>query len=188
MLLLLHNFVVKLRQLHDCVGWTKQALLARVVGCFTGIKLRASDAEYIGNAQDYYLRDYVRLMTKAHKSQRMARSRAEKLSKQLPPHFDARVKELEQRIYTCKFGGVPRNLVVGGAAQIGREAVPFRKVQDVNEVNLQLQREIQVLKRARETSREMQSSMSVLCNAIDRHVQAVKAAERAAENAEALQA
>lgn len=66
-LMRLHNLVADAKRNENCLGWTKQALLARVVGCFTGITIKRSDAEYIGNAQDYYLRDYQRRLAKALK-------------------------------------------------------------------------------------------------------------------------
>lgn len=65
-LLRLHNLVVSVRASSQvCPGWSKQALLAYVVGVFTGVRVSKSDAEYIGNAQDYFLRDYVKQVSKA---------------------------------------------------------------------------------------------------------------------------
>lgn len=78
-LLRLHNVIVEYRkQGVACHGWSKQALLAKVVGTFTGVRLSRADSEYIGNAHDYYLRDYVKKLTKAEKAEARALSRAVK--------------------------------------------------------------------------------------------------------------
>lgn len=57
-MLRLHQILGDMRQSHDCGGWTKQSSMAKSVATFTGVPLRAVDAEYIGNAQDTFLRDY----------------------------------------------------------------------------------------------------------------------------------
>jgi len=173
-LLRLHNLVVAARMQDGralgTLGWTKQATLARVVGCFTGITIKQSDAEYIGNAQDYFLKDYSRTMAKACKAEREARSRAKRSGRELSAHVGSRVRELEQQIYRCKFGGVPRNAVVAAVGNnlplpIHRQSVPFRQLsslQDAEQVNRQLLREIQELKKEHPPLREMQCNLSLL--------------------------
>lgn len=127
-LLRLHNIVATARRNgHLCAGWTKQAVLARVVGAFTGVRVSRADAEYIGNAQDYFLKGYVKQLTKAQRAEARAISRALKASKE-PPSSD-RVAELKQQVYKCKYGGVPRTFVVcDGGSENRRQTEPQQPV------------------------------------------------------------
>lgn len=147
-LLRLHNIIAEVRrQGHACAGWTKQAVLARVVGAFTGVKVNRADAEYIGNAQDYYLKNYTKMLTKARKAEAKARSRSEKLGREPPPGCGDRVSELKLQLYKCKFGGVPRNVNVGGGHEpVAQQPVPWRTVRHADEVNIELQQHIIQLK------------------------------------------
>lgn len=64
-LLRLHNVVQHMRRGGEkCGGLTKQATLAMVVASFTGVRLRITDAEYIGNAQDNCLLWYIKGLKK----------------------------------------------------------------------------------------------------------------------------
>lgn len=130
-----HNLVVSARQNGDtCGGWSKQATLARVVGCFTGIDIKHGDAEYIGNAQDYFLTHYNKNIVKALNVDKVRTYRARSAGKELPANLGQKVREIQLQIYSCKFGGVPRSVVVQGP-----ERIPFRHIQPADEVNQQLQ-------------------------------------------------
>lgn len=120
------------RQGHACGGWSKQAALAKVVAAFTGVHVCKAEAEYIGNAQDYFLKDYVKQLKKAVKSESRAVCRARQAGRALSHTHGSRVCELKLQVYKCKFGGVPRNVVLldgsknpAGPAQ-PNEPVPWR--------------------------------------------------------------
>lgn len=87
-----------------------------VVASFTGVPLKSKDeAEYIGNAQDAYLRHYCQSLKKAKQAKSTAASKARKAGRTLPSssHHDERIAELEERVYKCSFGGVARILCIG---------------------------------------------------------------------------
>lgn len=172
-MLRLHNFLVDARrQGNVCAGWGKQATFAKVVACFTGILVHKSDAEYIGNAQDCFLRDYSRALAKAHKASRMARSRALKSGKELPSNFGERERELEEQIYQCKFGGVPRDVLIGCASTripVHKQPVPPRKVEHAAEANLKMHEEMMELKKQQaSSSRDMAHNWNSLVAAVDK--------------------
>lgn len=195
-LLRLHNTVVAERNAcNGPAGWTKQATLACVVGFFTGIRIKRADAEYIGNAQDYFLKDFSRSLGKAIRAEKEARSRARRAGRaELPTDSiqSQRIRELEMKIYRCRYGGVPRNTLFGDAGSsrqpLLKQPVPVQKVpDDAAEVNLKLLHEIQELKKVRPPLRDMQSNLGLLCGAIEMERQARKLAEHAAAKAEASQ-
>lgn len=192
-----HNVVVEIRRSHnDYGGWSKQAAVAKVVATFTGIALRQVDAEYIGNAQDTFLRDYGKAMEKAKGAERKARKRAVQSGREVREEVvGARVLELKQQVFRCKFGGVPRNYMVmssprgeGQSLPIHRQAVPVRRVEHADEVNLQLkERMIQLQEESAVQERDMNLNLQALCHAIDREQRAREAAERHAEQIERAQ-
>lgn len=182
-LLRLHDIIVDLRRLQDSGGWTKQAFVAKAVATFTGVKLQRCDADYVGNAQDTYLRDYKKTMAKAIAAERIARERARKAGREERADIGARVSELKQRIFQCKFGGVPRNIIVPSACPplpILRQPVPVQRVKHADEVNLQLQHRLIELQEKRTNDREMNLNLLALCTAIDKEQRAREQAERKA--------
>lgn len=183
-LMRLHNLVVEARQNNNlCGGWSKQATLARVVGCFTGVHMKQSDAEYIGNAQDYFLSHHAKGMSKAISAQRMRESRARRSGKPLPVDHESRVLELQLQLYKCKFGGVPRSLISRDP-----ERVPFRTIEHADDVNRQLQQQVVDLKESQQygqQKREMQHNLNALCAVVDAERRARKQAEREMEHARA---
>jgi len=154
-LLRLHNFVQEARRQGDrCGGWPKQATLAVVVGSFTGVALRRADAEFIGNAQDSFLNLYTKELKKARDADNKQLARARKAGVAVQP---TRVASTKERIYTCKYGGVPRTTVAGEANEslpLHNQPVPFRRVHHAAEISLQLQQEIRELKAERQSERE----------------------------------
>lgn len=179
-----HNLVASARRAQNrCGGWTKQATLARVVGCFTGIDVKMSDAEYIGNAQDYYLKQYTKMLSKANHADTMRVHRAKKSGRDLPAASDAnanrssRVHELKTQIYKCKFGGVPRNIIFERDA----ENIPVRKYEHADVVNQRLQKEILSLKQShvdKPEVREMRHNLNALCAAVEAAREARQQAEQ----------
>lgn len=165
-LMRLHNFVALARRRNNdrCGGWSKQATLARVVGCFTGISIQQSDAEYIGNAEDYFLHNYSKNLKKAASADKMQAHRARKAGTQLPTSHGHRESQLKLQIYTCKFGGVPRNIISRDP-----ETIPVRRFEHADEVNRQLQEEIIKLKQEDEKGRgrDMQHNLNALCAAVE---------------------
>lgn len=164
-LLRLHNILVRERLNGDrCSGWSKQATLARVVGCFTGVTIDKGNAEYIGNAQDTFLRDYTQAMKKAEKAERKAQLRARKAGREVA--VCSRSTHMAEQIYKCKYGGVPRCVLFGESTRdsIHPETVPWRNVQHADAMNLKLQNEISGLKEqlcARD--RENHHNINALC-------------------------
>lgn len=125
-LLRLHNIVQKLRsQSH----WNKHACLAMVVASFTGIRLNSkAEAEHIGNAQDAYLRHHVEALKKVKQSLSVATCKAKKVGKQISSQYMERVVSLEERVYKCTFGGVPRNICLPDIPRrrVGSPSTPNR--------------------------------------------------------------
>lgn len=191
-LLRIHNLVVSARSKdsNSSGGWSKQSTLAHVVGIFTGVKLARSDAEYIGNAQDYFLRGYVKQLRKAEQAQIRAARRAIQAGRQAQPSDAAmnRVSQLKLQIYRCKFGGVPRNVVAtSGEDPIHKQAVPVRAVYDAHERNLQLLQEIIKLKEfsSSPAQRELNHNLNQLCTAVEQERARREQAEEAASDAAA---
>lgn len=184
----LHGFVIEARRNgHACGGWPRQATLARVVGCFTGVTVSRSDAEYIGNAEDTFMRDYVKQLTKAQQAQSRARSRAQRAGRVVQADIDDnRVSVLKSKLCVCKYGGVPRGVLVphnAPAYPIHNLPVPVRKVEYADERNVQLQEEIIKLKREQQ-EREMQFNLHALCTAVEKEREARKLAEKEVVDAE----
>lgn len=180
-LLQLHNLVAGARKLdiQASAGWSKQATLALVVGTFTGVKLARSDAEYIGNAQDYFLRDYMKHLSKAEKSEARATRRAA-LAGRMVRFGDAgesRAEQLKLQLYKCKFGGVPRH-VLASHTPIHKQAVPVRRaIYDASKENLQLKQQINELKEAHAIQRDMNYNLQQLCAAVEQERAQRKRAE-----------
>lgn len=196
-LLRLHNMVAEKRRMgHSCEGWSKQAVLARVVATFTGVKVSKGDAEYVGNAQDYFLKDYVKQLAKAHKSALKAASRARKAGRELPSEQGGRSSELKLQIYKCKFGGVPRDVILSDS--IGselrhpsqpNEPVPWRTVRHADEENVFLQRRIVELKeQAAVGEREKRHNLIMLCQAVEGKRNEERRVELASQKAAQAQA
>lgn len=190
-LLRLHNLVVEARRHNNCGGWSKHATLARVVGSFTGICIQKSDAEYIGNAQDCYLGAYARAVAKAKKAQRTAMQRAKQSGKPLPPHSAERVRELQDQVYQCKFGGVPRDVLVARdcANPLRKQPVPVRQVENVHEVNMKLRQHLaQMQHEAPSQTRELSRQLVRVATVLEKEICARQQAEQAAaEEAQARQ-
>lgn len=147
-------------QANQTRGWCKQALLAKVIANMTGTRLQKADAEYIGNLQSRFIRDHDISMKKAKAAAQVAACKARKAGRPVPACHAERVLELERRVYHCKYGGVPRAVVVEDAAQppsnaacIHKQRVPYRRVHDTQEVNVKLQAEIAELKREPDAAR-----------------------------------
>lgn len=183
-LLRLHNLVAEARRLGDrCGGWTKQQTLALVVATFAGVLLKKGDAEYVGNAQDYFLKHYSQHLSKAEKAEARARSRALKSGKELAPGYKKRSLELKLQIYKCKFGGVPRHGALCGP--VLTQQVPFRTVEHADEVNIRLQEEIIELKHHQQSrDRDRMHSWLALTAAADQERRAREEAEKATVQAE----
>lgn len=124
-----------LRRLHVCVvnarkqglgaqGWSKQATLARVVGCFTGVSVAQGEAEYIGNLQDRFVREYEVSVRKAKQADHKAKVRAIRAGRTEVPTNESRLWELQHQLYRCKYGGVPRNALVPDASSRVRNNFP----------------------------------------------------------------
>mmetsp|Transcript_10045 Transcript_10045/g.24237 ORF Transcript_10045/g.24237 Transcript_10045/m.24237 type:complete len:582 (-) Transcript_10045:1049-2794(-) len=186
-LLRLHNIVQDMRRGGDkCGGWSKHATLGMVVASFTGVRLRISDAEYIGNAQDNFLLWYIKDLKKARISDRQDAFKARK--KGVAPPQPSRADALSQRVYQCRFGGVPRDPVLASSSStsmpVHKQAVPARRVEDVAELNVQLQQELTALKQEEiRNERDRQHTMNALCAAVDSARHAQKAAEALAAEA-----
>lgn len=167
-LLRLHNLVIDARnQLDRCGGWSKQETLAQVVACFTGLSLRRSDAEYVGNAQDSFLHHHLKELKRARNADSQQMSRARKRGIDVQP---TRAKELMERVFQCRFGSVPRLLDTSRfQLPVNIQPVPTRRVlTEVIEVNTLLQRDIERLKRDKEASElEAWENLNVLCVAIE---------------------
>ncbi|NDD65131.1 MAG: hypothetical protein EBZ36_14335 [Acidobacteria bacterium] len=173
-MLRLHNLVVEARRHDACGGWSKQATLARAVGKFTGVVICKSDAEYIGNAQDSYLLGYSKALGKAVKALRSAKAL-------LPSHFDDRVRELQDQVYQCKFGGVPRDVLISRKAwNPVLQAVPVRKIEDPRLLNLQLRQQMADLREAPAESRKLSRDLVRVAAALQKEQDARQQAERAA--------
>lgn len=98
MLIRLHNIV---HTSPNGCSWSKQTCLAIVVAIFTGVPLKSKDeAEYIGNAQDAYLRHHCQALKKAKQAKSTAARKARKAGRKLPSssHHDERIAELEERV------------------------------------------------------------------------------------------
>jgi hypothetical protein len=78
---------------HPCGGWTKQAALAKVVGCFTGVRMNKADAEFIGNSHDARLAQFASQLHKARSSDRrevyVARKKGKEASHRRSSHRHA---------------------------------------------------------------------------------------------------
>lgn len=175
-LLRLHNLTVaRCRETNHNNGWSKHSTLARVVGSFTGVFIRQCDGDFIGNAQDYFLRDYVKKTAKARNTE------SQKAGKEVSNNVGARLNALKEEVYKCKFGGVPRNVIVASnATPIHVQPVPVRRIQHVDEINLQLQQEVIKLKQDSEQERDMRHNLNALCAAVEREYQARQLAEKKA--------
>lgn len=178
-LLRFHNIVAKARNAGDkCGGWPKQATLAKVVACFTGVRMKRSDAEYVGNAQDSYLRQYRLELSKARNTDSQEVSRARKKGREVQPMRSAQVM---QRIFSCKFGGVPRIADLRDRMPLHKLPVPIRNLLPVEEINLHLQEQIIKLQQEKdECKRVEQENMSVLCMAVEHERVAREHAEQRA--------
>lgn len=187
----LHNILIETRLNNQNWGnWSKQAAFAKIVATFTGINLQREDAEYIGNAEFTYLRDFGKALAKAASAQRSLRYRALKSGRQVPDEFDHKITELKEQIFRCKFGGVPRNVIVPRGKPglpILRQAVPVQRVEHADDANLHLQQRIIDLQEQKSHERDMMLNLQALCHAVDREHRAREDAERqAAERALAL--
>lgn len=184
-LLRLHNLVQMARSKGDkCGGWPKQATLAKVVASFTGIKLKRSDAEFVGNAQDSFLHFYRKDLLKARNSDAQELARARKRGREVQP---MRALEQMRRVYQCRFGGVPR-MGETGRMPLRKLPVPIRSVMPLAEINLQLQNQIVELNQERSAARqEARGNLSTLCAAVEQERSLRERAELRAVEAEVSQ-
>lgn len=184
-LLRLHNFVQATRRL----GCNKQSSLAMVVANFTGVRLKNKDeAEYIGNAQDAFLRNHCLAMKKAKQAMATAACKARKAGKALAlSHHKKRIASLEERVYRCEFGGVPRHVIVSAeedsrcraGTSIHKRPVPFRKIEFADEVNAHLKRElIDAVERERALQRERERDIARVAALAEREEKARRQAEQ----------
>lgn len=90
-MLRIHNLVEVARQhvqpTNGQISWSKQAILAVVVGSFTGVKICRADAEHVGNAEDSFLRNYTIALKKARQALANAQSKAKKSGREIPAYF-----------------------------------------------------------------------------------------------------
>lgn len=187
-LLRIHNLVVVARNCNDrCGGWTKQATMALVVGCFTGVKIQHSDAEFIGNSQDSYLGHYRKELRRARNSDSQERLRARRKGMQVQPMHAAHQM---QRIFQCRYGGVPRLVAnvtphASHAMPVLDQAVPVRRLlAPLETVNLQLKKDIIELRHEKEEREcEARANLSLLCVALEHERVARAHAERVASEA-----
>lgn len=194
-LLRLHNFIVDLRQSgNTCGGWSKQATLAKVVACFTGVLLKREDAEFIGNAEDYYLKDYLKALRKAKNTFAQQCARARKKGNQADVVEPRVLEDVQQRIYMCKHGGVPRHIRVEDGryrqrdVPLHKQPVPLRRVECAETLNRKLQEEIVTLKQeGQHKERETQHNMNMLCQAVEAERSARLAAESLSADVQAFQ-
>lgn len=159
--------------------------MAVVVGSFTGVEICRSDAEFIGNAQDAFLKDYTKALKRARDADNKEMSRARRAGRAAQP---ARLPATKERLYSCKYGGVPRNVVPHAARQplpVHKQPVPIRRVQPLQEVNLQLQREIKQLREESLRERETRHALNALCAAVEVERNARDKAETGRANTEA---
>lgn len=189
----LHELVAEARSNgHACGGWSKQAVAARVVGSFTGVCIERADAEYIGNAQETFLRDYRKQLLRATQAKFKAEARAQRAGRARPAQAEERVSQLKMRVYVCKYGGVKRGVLVDTQAQnlpLLSQAVPVKRVQYADEVNLQLKEEMIKLKHEQvPQQREMQHNLNALCWAVERERDARKVAAQEFAHAESARA
>mmetsp|Transcript_48031 Transcript_48031/g.118893 ORF Transcript_48031/g.118893 Transcript_48031/m.118893 type:complete len:376 (+) Transcript_48031:111-1238(+) len=180
----LHNLVQKARREHR-TSWSKQAALAMVVASFTGITIRSkAEAEHIGNAQDSFVRHHTHLLKKAKQSLATAECKARKSGKDVGAGPKERIEELDQRVYKCTFGGVPRNVVIPGVERpkgmpVHNQAVPFMRIEFADEVNLQLKHELlEVCKREQAAVRERERETANLAALAEQHAISRKQAEQ----------
>ena len=150
-MLRLHNLIVSCR-LGDRrpLPCSKQAMLAMVVASFTGVKMKQECAEHIGNAQDSFLRHFVASLRKAKHALASAAHKARKAGRAMSAHNEDRVRALEEQVFRCVFGGVPRNVLFLEQSQqspssgmpIHSQPVPLRRVVFADVTNLQLKRQL----------------------------------------------
>lgn len=185
-LLRLHNIIADARLKGDrCGGWSKQATLAKVVACFTGVKLKRSDADFIGNAEDSFLHHYRKELRRARNSDSQEVSRGRRKGLEVQP---TRATQQMQRIFQCRFGGVPR-MVDMAQMPVHKQPIPARRLLvPLQEVNMQLQQHIMEMKALREESeRQSSDNLSTLCLAVEHERSAREHAERRASEATAAQ-
>lgn len=186
-LLRLHNLVTTARNNGDtCGGWCKQAAVAKVVASFTGVMLKRADAEFVGNAQDSFLHQYRKELSRARNSdsQEVSRARKKGLDKQ-----PMRAAQQMQRVYQCRFGGVPRMACEESSRMPFRKLpVPVKNILPVAQVNLQLQDQIIKLQQEKDDClREARENLSTLCAAVEHERAARHRAELRAAEVESMQ-
>lgn len=186
-LLRLHNLVTTARNNGDkCGGWCKQAALAKVVASFTGVMLKRADAEFVGNAQDSFLHQYRKDLSRARNSDSQELSRARKKGLEKQP---MRAAQQMQRIYQCRFGGVPRIACQESSRMpLKKLPVPIKNILPVAQANLELRDQIIKLQQEKdECVREARDNLSTLCAAVEHERVARNRAELRAAEIESMQ-
>lgn len=156
----------------------KQVVMAYSLASITGARLRSrSDAEYIGNAIDWKLRDHGKLMSRAVAASKKAAQRARKHGRE--PPVCRRLTELRERVYICQYGATPLKLDATCLAPlearpqnipIHPQPVPFRVV-DVHELAnrcLELKSELHEARACPSEVHVLKRNVEQACSAIDR--------------------